>query len=70
MTESRKRGAGASRRGFLKGAAAAAGGAAATIGGAGAAPYKGGAGSMMFIPGHSMIGAHSNAPGAPSDDEV
>ena len=77
MTESRKRGAGASRRGFLKGAAAVAGGAAAvaggtaaTIGGAGAAPYKGGAGSMMFIPGHSMIGAHSNAPGAPSDDEV
>lgn len=77
MTESRKRGAGktgATRRGFLKGAVAGASAAAVVAGASAAAsaaaPYKGGTGSMMFIPGHTMIGAHTNSPGAPPDDEV
>jgi FtsP/CotA-like multicopper oxidase with cupredoxin domain len=32
--------------------------------------YSGGEGSMMFHPGHSMIGARTEPPGAPADGEV
>ncbi len=62
------------RRTFLRSAAALAGvPLAAGVAGAtreARAAYEGGAGSMMFMPGHSMIGAHTEPPGAPADDEV
>jgi len=32
--------------------------------------YPGGTGSMMFSPGHNMIGAYTEPPGAPPEDEV
>ena len=32
--------------------------------------YPGGQGSMMFMRGHNMIGAYTEPPGAPRDDEV
>jgi FtsP/CotA-like multicopper oxidase with cupredoxin domain len=32
--------------------------------------YDSGSGSMMYMPGHSMIGARTNPPGAPADDQV
>jgi FtsP/CotA-like multicopper oxidase with cupredoxin domain len=70
-----------SRREFLKTAGAAvAGGLAA--GPARAAPgpeaygvssqhaYESGRGSMMYMPGHSMIGARTEPRGAPADNEV
>lgn len=76
----------ASRRAFLRGAAALAGGtlaAAATASettGAALTPqalgvtsphaYPSGEGSMMFMPGHVMTGAVTEAPGAPPDDAV
>ena len=37
---------------------------------ASAAGYQGGEGSMMFMPGHSMIGAHTEALGTPADHDV
>jgi len=62
------------RRGFLKSAGAAvAGGALAAAGAqpaAAAGPHQGGHGSMMFMSDHNMIGAVTEPPGAPSDDEV
>lgn len=67
----------ASRRDFLRTAAAAAGGALAAGTGLAHAgqsahrhAYEPGKGSMMFMPGHDMQGTHTEAPGAPSDDEV
>ncbi len=66
-------GADLTRRRLLRSAAVATGGA---LLGAAAAPtkaasaYEPGTGSMMFMPGHSMIGAHTEPPGAPADHEV
>ena len=37
---------------------------------AGGEDYLGGQGSMMFMRGHNMIGAFTEPPGAPADDEV
>ncbi len=61
-----------SRRDLLRGAAVAGGAVvgAGTANAAAAAEYNGGAGSMMFMPGHNMIGARTNPPGAPADHEV
>ena len=61
------------RRNLLRSAAAATGGAllgSALSPPASAAGYQGGEGSMMFMPGHSMLGAHTEPPGAPADHEV
>lgn len=61
-----------SRRDLLRGAAAGAG--TALLGGAAgrahAGEYEGGRGSMMYMEGHSMIGAHTEPPGAPPDGAV
>lgn len=72
-----------SRRDFFRAAAVAAGGAvaagmAAVAGAAGPEAYgvtpphgyQSGQGSMMYMPGHSMIGAKTNPPGAPPDNAV
>lgn len=61
------------RRSLLRSVAVAAGGAllgATGASGTKASEYQGGQGSMMFMEGHSMIGAYSEAPGAPGDSEV
>lgn len=75
---------GCSRRQFLQKAAAVTGGVLAGAVPAAASPrvgpeafgvspphgYDSGKGSMMFMPGHNMIGAVTEPPGAPRDDEV
>lgn len=60
-----------SRREVLQSAALATGG--AVLGGAlatQASAYEPAQGSMMFMEGHNMIGATTNAPGAPADHDV
>lgn len=64
---------GMARRDLLRAGAALAGAAAATgaaAAGAKAIPYESGRGSMMFMEGHSMLGAHTDPPGAPPDGAV
>ena len=65
------------RRNFLKAAAGTVAGSALAGAAAKAAAtdlpdhaYEHGKGSMMYMEGHSMIGAHTEPPGAPADDEV
>ncbi len=66
-----------SRRNFLKTAAAvttggllAGAGAIARAQGVTPHAYEGGQGSMMYMENHNMIGARTEAPGAPADHEV
>jgi FtsP/CotA-like multicopper oxidase with cupredoxin domain len=66
-----------SRRDFLKTAAAVTttgllAGAAGVARAQGVTPHghEGGQGSMMYMENHNMIGAHTEAPGAPADHEV